>query len=251
MNELQIFENVEFGQIRTVEENGKVLFCGFDVAKALGYAKPRDAISHHCRCAVKQGIPHPQNPNKTIEMTFISEGDLYRLISHSHLPKAELFESWIFDEVLPTIRKTGGYVANEDLFINTYLPYADENTKNLFRLQLNTINQLNHKIETDKPLVAFAEQISDTTSLIDIGAYAKLLKKKGVKIGRNILFEWLRNNGYLRPNNEPYQQYINQGYFKTREYTYIVEGEPKIGIKTYVTGKGQHYLYNKLSALGM
>lgn len=110
---------------------------------------------------------------------------------------------------------------------------------------------LAEKIEQDKPKVQFAEQISDTTGLIDIGTYAKLLKKKGVKIGRNILFEWLRNNGYLRSNNEPYQQFINQGYFKTKEYTYIVEGEPKIGIKTYITGKGQHYLYNKLSAHGM
>lgn len=110
---------------------------------------------------------------------------------------------------------------------------------------------LAERIEQDKPKVQFAEQVSDTTDLIDIGAYSKLLKKNGVKIGRNTLFEWLRNNGYLRPNNEPYQQYINQGYFKTKEYTYIVEGSPKIGIKTYVTGKGQHYLYNKLSTLGI
>ena len=124
-------------------------------------------------------------------------------------------------------------------------------TQNQLELVKNQNFLLNRKIEQDKPLVAFAEQISDTTDLIDIGAYAKLLKKKHVKIGRNTLFEWLRNNGYLRANNEPYQQYINQGYFKTKEYTYIVEGEPKIGIKTYVTGKGQQYLYNKLSALGM
>ena len=243
-----VFKNSEFGELNIVLIDGKEYFPATQCAVILGHENPTRAIRKYCKGVTE--LVSPTNGGKQ-KVNYISEGDLYRLIVSSHLPKAEAFESWIFDEVLPTIRKTGGYVANEDLFINTYLPYADENTKNLFRLQLNIINQLNHKIETDKPLVAFAEQISDTTDLIDIGAYAKLLKRKCVKIGRNTLFEWLRNNGYLRSNNEPYQQYINQGYFKTKEYTYIVDGEPKIGIKTYVTGKGQQYLYNKLSALGL
>ncbi|MCM1315754.1 MAG: hypothetical protein NC205_00845 [Prevotella sp.] len=109
MNEIQMFDNAEFGEIRTIEENGKILFCGKDVAKALGYAKPNNAISTHCRCTLKRGIPHPQSPDKQIEMIFISEGDVYRLITHSKLPNAERFEEWVFDEVLPTIRKTGSY----------------------------------------------------------------------------------------------------------------------------------------------
>ena len=112
MNEIQIFNNSEFGEIRTVEENGKVLFCGADVAKALGYVKPNNAISTHCRYALKQSIPHPQSADKQIEMTFIPEGDLYRLITHSKLPDAERFEAWVFDEVLPTIRKTGSYTVS-------------------------------------------------------------------------------------------------------------------------------------------
>lgn len=109
MEQLQIFKNEEFGEIRTLEENGKVLFCGSDVAKTLGYTKPQNAILKHCRYASKRGIPHPQSKTKTIEMIFITEGDLYRLITHSKLPSAERFESWVFDEVLPTIRKTGSY----------------------------------------------------------------------------------------------------------------------------------------------
>lgn len=110
MNEPTIFISPEFGEIRTLEtEDGKVLFCGTDVAKALGYSKPNNAIAAHCRCALKQGIPHPQSPNKTIEMSFISEGDVYRLITHSKLSGAEKFEAWVFDEVLPAIRKTGSY----------------------------------------------------------------------------------------------------------------------------------------------
>ena len=109
MNELKVFSNEQFGQVRTVVDNGKVWFCGKDVAEALGYSKPRNAINAHCRYALKRGIPHPQAPNKTIEMLFVPEGDLYRLITHSQLPRAEKFESWVFDEVLPEIRTTGGY----------------------------------------------------------------------------------------------------------------------------------------------
>lgn len=236
--------------MRSVNYNGEMWWVLKDVCDILGISHIKDTVKRLDIDEVGQ-TEVTDSLGRMQKSYIVSESGLYNVILRSDKPEAKPFRKWVTSEVLPTIRKTGGYVANEDRFINTYLSYADENTKNLFRLQLNIINQLNHKIETDKPLVTFAEQISDTTDLIDIGAYAKLLKKKGVKIGRNILFEWLRNNGYLRSNNEPYQQYINQGYFKTREYTYIVKGEPKIGIKTYVTGKGQHYLHNKLSTIGI
>lgn len=109
MNDLQIFSNPEFGSIRTLDEDGKVLFCASDVAKALGYSRPSDAVTQHCRYTVKCRIPHPQSPDKTIEMSFIPEGDVYRLITHSNLPDAEKFEHWLFDDMLPTLRKTGSY----------------------------------------------------------------------------------------------------------------------------------------------
>lgn len=110
MNDLTIFSNPEFGSVRTLEiERGKILFCGADVAKALEYARPNDAISAHCRYTVKCRIPHPQSKTKEIEMIFITEGDLYRLIAHSQKEEAERFEIWVFDEVLPQIRKTGSY----------------------------------------------------------------------------------------------------------------------------------------------
>ena len=105
-----VFESKDFGKVRTVDIDNKIYFCGSDVAKALGYARPNDSISAHCRCTVKHSIPHPQSKNKEIEMLFISEGDVYRLIAHSKLPSAERFESWIFDEVLPTIHRTGSYI---------------------------------------------------------------------------------------------------------------------------------------------
>ncbi len=109
MQEMQIFNNPEFGKIRTIIIDGEPWFVGKDVAKSLGYIKPESAITAHCRHPMKQGVPHPQNPDKTIEVFVIPEGDMYRLISKSKLKSAEKFEEWIFDEVLPTIRKTGQY----------------------------------------------------------------------------------------------------------------------------------------------
>lgn len=106
MNELQIFSDPEFGEIRTLEEHGKPLFCGSDIAKALGYEKPRNAISAHCKGALKRGILTAGGKQ---EMTFIPEGDVYRLITHSKLPAAEQFEHWVFDEVLPSLRQNGTY----------------------------------------------------------------------------------------------------------------------------------------------
>ena len=116
MNQMEIFKNPEFGSIRVIEENSKYLFSGTDVAAALGYSNPRDAIIRHCRYVVKRDAPHPQSPDRKISMTFIPEGDLYRLIVHSKLPSAERFERWVFDEVLPTIRKHGVYLTKEKLW---------------------------------------------------------------------------------------------------------------------------------------
>ena len=106
MNELQIFNSGEFGEIRTIEIDGKPYFVGTDVAKALGYNNPRDAVSRHCKGVVKRDTPTSSGIQS---MSYINEGDLYRLIMKSKLPSAEKFESWVMDEVLPTIRKTGSY----------------------------------------------------------------------------------------------------------------------------------------------
>ena len=114
MNKLQIFNNPDFGEVRTLEENGKVLFCGSDVAKALGYSRPNDALAAHCRYTVKCSIPHPQSPDKAIEMSFIPESDLYRLVFSSKLPNAERFTDWVTEEVLPSIRRNGGYIRQTD-----------------------------------------------------------------------------------------------------------------------------------------
>lgn len=109
MNEIKIFENEQFGQIRTIEIDGEPHFVASDVAKALGYVRPNDAVSAHCRYTVKRRIPHPQSKTKTLEANCIPIGDVFRLGTHSELPGAEQFESWVYDEVLPTLHKTGKY----------------------------------------------------------------------------------------------------------------------------------------------
>ncbi len=109
MNSMQLFQNSEFGELGVLEIDGKPYFPATTCAKALGYVKPHNAIAQHCRYSLKQGVPHPQNPDKVITVNFIPEGDLYRLITHSKLPAAERFEKWVFDEVLPSIRQTGSY----------------------------------------------------------------------------------------------------------------------------------------------
>lgn len=247
MNNLMQFENISVNIVQDTDENP--LFELYSTGMALGYIKyakdkaypQKDRIDKILKNADITAVVHGVQ-------LFLTENQLYDFMLEAHTDKCKKFRKWITSDVLPTIRKTGGYVNNDELFINTYLPYADENTKNLFRLQLNTITQLNHKIEQNKPLVDFAEQVSNTTDLIDIGALSKLLRKQGLNIGRNKLFEWLRDNKFLRPNNEPYQQYINKGYFETKESTYFVGSEPKITIKTFVTGKGQQYIFDKLSS---
>ena len=110
---LKVFKNEQFGQVRTLDEDGTILFCGKDVALALGYSKTEKAITDNCRSPLKRRVPHPQNPEKQITMTFIPEGDLYRLIIRSRLPEAERFERWVFEEVLPVIRQYGAYYAPE------------------------------------------------------------------------------------------------------------------------------------------
>ena len=107
MENLTVFNNEQFGEIRTLNENGEILFCGADIARALGYAKPQNAIATHCKGALKRGIP---TLGGVQTMTFLKRGDVYRLITHSQLDSAERFESWVFDEVLPSIHDTGSYV---------------------------------------------------------------------------------------------------------------------------------------------
>ena len=149
MNELQIFNNEEFGQVRTLIINNEPWFVGKDVAEILNYTNPRKAISDHIdeedkrvtKCDTLGGV---QN------LTIINESGLYSLILSSKLPNAKRFKHWVTSEVLPSIRKTGGYVNDDELFVNTYLPFADDMTKQLFKATLQTVRRQNEIIESQK-----------------------------------------------------------------------------------------------------
>lgn len=243
-NMIRIFENEEFGQIRTLtDENGRTLFCGTDVAKALGYRSPKDAVSAHCKGAVKRRL---LTNGGSQNIKFIPEGDVYRLAAHSRLPRAAEFEAWIFDGVLPTLRRTGGYVGNADMFVDNYLSFCEEPVKELFKLQFRCIDQLNERIRHDKPLVEFANQVSNTDNLIDMNEMAKLARAERISIGRNRLYAVLRGMGILMTDNLPYQKYIDRGYFKVKESVFKTSARTKTYRQTYVTGKGQLFVIGLL-----
>lgn len=150
------YTNGEFGTIRTVTVNGEPWFVANDVAKALGYVETAKAVRTHCKGVSEVDIPTNGGKQKA---RIIQEGDIYRLIMRSKLPTAEKFEAWVCDEVLPSIRKTGGYVSNEDLFINTYLPFADESTKVLFAQTLKTVREQNEVIQKQRKEIMHKEDV--------------------------------------------------------------------------------------------
>lgn len=186
------------------------------------------------------------NPRHSPGFSKYNESGLYSLVLSSKMPRAKEFKRWVTSEVLPTIRRTGGYVADEEKFAETYLPFLDEPYKNLFKLQMIAINKLNERIRHDEPLVEFANQVGNSSNLIDINAMAKLARNMNIPIGRNRLFYWLRKNRILMQNNLPYQEYIERGYFAVKESVFETDSMTKTYQQTYVTGKGQQYLIGRL-----
>jgi anti-repressor protein len=248
MNEMKIFENVEFGKIGIIAIDGKQYFSASECAKMLGYSNPRKAISDHCRCVTKRDVPHPQNPDKTIGVNFISEGDLYRLISRSKLPLAEKFESWVFDEVLPDIRKYGMYAKEEllddpDLLLDVITKYKQER---------DIRKQLESKIEIDAPKVVFAEAVASASNSILVRDMAKILNQNGIDIGEKRLYQWFRDNGYVNKySNTPTQQSLNLSIMEVKEYVRVNyhNQEKIVTFTTKITGKGQIYFVNKFLKL--
>ena len=242
-NELQVFENNQFGQMRTLTENGNTLFCGSDVAKALGYVNPSKALNDHCRGITKRDTPTSSGVQT---MSFIPEGDVYRLITHSKLPTAEKFERWVFDEVLPTVRQTGAYMTPET--IEKVLMNPDT------IISLATqLKELQTKVEQDKPKVLFADAVAASHTSILIGDLAKLIRQNGVEVGQNRLFQWLRDNGYLCSTGERYnlptQKSMELKLFEVKETTISnPDGSIRVTRTTKVTGKGQAYFVNKFLA---
>jgi prophage antirepressor-like protein len=247
MNELQIFKNPAFGEVRTLQEGDTILFCGSDVAKALGYSNTRDAMSRHCKGVVKRDAPTESGDQ---EMSFIPESDVYRLVFRSKLPNAERFTDWVTVEILPTIRKHGMYATPDTL--EKLISDPDTTIKLLQEIKSEREKRmaLQAKSEADAPKVLFADAVSTSGSTILIGELAKLIKQNGVDIGQNRLFEFLRQHGYLISRsgsdyNMPTQRSMERGWFRVKERT-ITDPNGSISVKktTLVTGKGQQYFVN-------
>lgn len=258
MDELQIFNNPEFGQVRTLEEDGAVLFCGADVARALGYSKPQSAVDRHCPHALKRGIgvqtgkradgtPAMQN----VQMSFIPESDLYRLVFSSKLPGAERFTDWVTQEVLPSIRRHGAYMTPETL--ESAILNPDYLLEIVTALKQETDRRKALEAENAQlvPKAIFADAVSASDTDILVGELAKLLRQNGVETGEKRLFQRLRDDGYLiRRNgtdyNMPTQRAVELGLFRIKE-TAITHSNGNVTIsKTVkVTGKGQRYFLER------
>ena len=243
MNELKIFENPDFGQIRVVNINGEPWLAGKDVANILGYADPSSAVSKHIDDEDKTTLPIRQDgSNYQTNMTFINESGVYALVLSSKLPTAKKFRRWVTSEVLPSIRKTGGYSLNipknlpEALRAYAAEIEAHEKTK-------TALAKKEKQIALDAPKVDFYDSVANSESLLTFEKVAKLIAKKG--LGRNKLIGWLRDLKLLRKTdsgNVPYQQYVNKGYFKLVESTRVINGYERVFTTTYVTQKGLDYI---------
>jgi prophage antirepressor-like protein len=232
MSNIQVFKHDLFGELQVFIENGNVYFPATEVAKKLGYADPHKAIKQHTKEKGWVNRPVPTSGG-TQQKRFIDEGNLYRLIVKSQLPEAEKFESWVFDEVLPTIRKTGGYVSNDDLFIQTYLPFADDQTKMMFRGVLETVRKQNEQIALMKPKADYFDALVDRNLLTNFRDTAKELEVK-----ERYFIEWLLDNKFVYRDQKgklkPYAQYVPD-LFKLKEFT----RNGKADVQTLITPQGK------------
>lgn len=249
MNDIQIFNNPKFGQIRTVNKDGEPWFVGKDVAAALGYSNQQRAIRDHVSEEDK-GVTKTVTPGGKQEVSIINESGLYSLIMGSKLDSAKQFKKWVTSEVLPTIRKTGGYVNNTAQFVDTYFPQLDGAQKQTISMMLDETKRLGELIEKQKPKVLFAEAVSSSPDTITIGELAKFLNQNGVKTGRDRLFQTLRDEGFLMKSgsdrNIPTQRAMERGLFEIKE-TVIHDsaGNPLTRRTAKVTGKGQQYFLKR------
>jgi anti-repressor protein len=243
-NSIRIFENNQFGQVRTVLVDNEPFFVGKDVAEILGYANPNEAIQDHVDAEDKFN-------SKTLSSLgqrggwFINESGLYSLILSSKLPTARKFKHWVTSEVLPSIRRSGGYIhTTPDETPEQIMAKAVLIAQDTIKRQTEQINQL-------APKALFADAVSVSKTSILVGELAKLIKQNGVDIGQNRLFDWLRNNGHLirrqgTDYNMPTQRSMEMGLFEVKE-TVIThsDGHTSISKTPKVTGRGQIYFIQK------
>ena len=243
--DIKIFGNPNFGDIRiAVNDKGEPLFCLSDVCKALELANPSQVKTRldssnliSVEVTTKSANRHGEF-TRTTSMTYIGEANLYRCIFQSKKEEAKAFQNWVFGEVLPQIRKTGGYipVSAED----------DEKTvlAKALGIMKRTLEEKNRLIEEQRPMAELGRQVSGSKENIMVGEMAKILYENGIEIGRRRLFKWLRENGYIfKQSREPMQKWIERGIMAVKECWISTDHGMELAVTPMITGKGQqHFL---------
>jgi anti-repressor protein len=252
MDKIEVFKNDQFGQLRTLLIDNKPYVVAIDVARALGYKNPNKAVKDHCRWVTKQRVPHPQSndPTKTIKVNCIPEGDIYRLITHSELPDAEKFESWVFDEVLPTIRRHGAYMTpqkieeillNPDTIIDLATRLKEEQA--LVQKQKQIIGEL-------RPKADYTDRILRNKGLVTITQIAKDYGMSGQAMNsllHELGVQYKQSNQWLL-----YSKHQGKGYTHSETVEIIrKDGTPDIKMNTKWTQKGRLFLYDLLKEHGV
>ena len=249
MGDLKIFTNEEFGEIRTSVVNSEPMFCLSDICKSLGLSQPSKVKERLNEKGVRT-IPTLTSGGEQ-NLLYINEPNLYKVIFQSRKESAERFTDWVTSEVLPSIRKNGGYISGQEtLSDDELLSKALLVAHNKIAERDKIIEQKQARIEQMKPKAIFADAVATSRTSILIGDLAKLICQNGYQIGQKRLFEWLRNNGYLcksgSSRNMPMQRYVEQGLFEVKESNVQnPDGSVRITRTTKITGKGQLYFVNK------
>lgn len=250
MNNLQIFNSPDFGEVRIVQQNGEPWFIGKDVAEILGYSNTPKAIRDHVDDEDKlteRIVLSGQNR----EVAIINESGLYSLILSSKMPKAKEFKRWVTSEVIPAIRKHGGYLTADKIEQALTDPDTIIKLATTLKEERAARQQAEASLQAAKPKVLFADAVSASDSTILIGDLAKILKQNGHPIGQKRLFNWMREQGYLIKRagadyNSPTQRAMEMGLFKIKETAIShSDGHVSVSKTTKVTGKGQQYFINK------
>lgn len=245
MNTTTALQTFDFhaNAVRVHVEGERVEYCAKDIAAALGYKDTTNAIKQHCRGVVNR---HPilDTLGRTQEAVFIGEGDVYRLIASSKLPAAVEFEHWLFDEVLPSIRKHGGYMMGQERMSPEEMVLAS------IKFMQSVVDEQKRQLEEQAPKVVWADALTAGKKDILVGELAKILKQNGVNIGQNRMFAWLRDHGYLMKRNGirnfPTQKAQDMGlFFVKSKPVQRNDGSTMTTYTTMVTPHGQMYFTNK------
>lgn len=235
MNKIKIFNHEQLGQMRCfMTEDGKVFFLASDVAKGLGYSSA--AAMTRTLDEDEKGMQIVHTLGGEQKMTVITESGFYHAAMKSRVKKAKEFRRWVTAEVLPQIRKTGGYIkVDEDDDDNSIMAKA-------LMIAQKTIAQKDALLAEQKPKVMFADAVTSQEDSILISEMAKLLTQNGYEIGRTRFFRWLREKGYIfKRSTEPIQKWVEQGIFDTHVTIVNTNHGQREAVTTKVTGKGQKY----------